>query len=86
MREVVQNQTSWGKKWRIVETDLTMRHLKVEVPVWFFTDDLKVTLRAQGDSTSVDVDSRSRVGQGDFGENRRHIVQFLRALDEKLTK
>ena len=91
VREVVQNQTTYGRSWRIVESahaesDLTTRHLNVEVPVLFFTDDLKVTLRAQGEKTSVDVESKSRVGQGDFGENRRHIMQFLRDLDEKFTK
>lgn len=88
-REVIQHQTIYGGDWRIVqtardETDGATRHLDVEVPVLFFTDDLTVTLRAQGTKTSVDVDSMSRVGQGDFGENRRHVEQFLRALDEKL--
>ena len=88
-REVIQHQTTWGGDWRIVETArdetaLGTRHLDVEVPVLLFTDDLAVTLRAQNNGTSVDVDSMSRVGQGDFGENRRHIEQFLKALDEKL--
>ena len=88
-REVIQNQTTWGGPWRIIqtardETDLTVRHLDVEVPVLFFTDDLTVTLRAHGNQTSVDVDSMARVGQGDFGENRRHVLQFLKALDEKM--
>ena len=88
-REVIQHQTIYGGDWRIVqtardETDGATRHLDVEVPVLFFTDDLTVTLRARGNQTSVDVDSLSRVGQGDFGENRRHVEQFLRALDEKL--
>lgn len=90
-REVVQHQTTWGQDWRIVntardETNLAARHLDVEVPVIFFTDDLTVTLRAQGDQTRVDVDSMSRVGKGDWGENRRHVVQFLSALDEKLKR
>ena len=91
VRETVQNQTTWGQSWRIVETaqdenDSTTRHLNVEVPVLFFTDDLTVTVRTQSNGTSVDVDSKSRVGQGDFGENRRHLVQFLRALDKQMAK
>jgi uncharacterized protein (DUF1499 family) len=32
----------------------------------------------------VDCRSASRIGNGDFGENRRHALQFLAALDEKL--
>lgn len=88
-REVVHAQSTWGKTWRIVETaradsDLLTRHLDVEVPVLGFTDDLTITLRAQNGATRVDVDSMSRVGNGDFGENRRHVARFLRALDEKM--
>lgn len=57
------------------------------VPVLIFRDDLVVTLRtdATGDAarhTVVNVTSRSRVGRGDLGENRRHIVQLLSALDQ----
>jgi uncharacterized protein (DUF1499 family) len=33
----------------------------------------------------VDVRSQTRVqGKSDFGENRRHVIQLLTALDEKL--
>ncbi len=90
-REVAQNQTTYRQSWRIgalanAGADSTTRQLKIEVPVLVFTDDLTVTLHAQGDQTSVDVESKSRVGEGDFGENRRHIVQFLSALDAKLAK
>jgi uncharacterized protein (DUF1499 family) len=53
------------------------------VPVTIFIDDLTVTLRTDGQSTLVDVRSQSRLaGKSDLGENRRHLFQLLRALDE----
>lgn len=58
--------------------------LHAEVPVLTFTDDLTVTLSSNNKETTVNVRSASRVGKGDFGENRRHIIQLLTALDQRL--
>ncbi len=61
--------------------------LRAQVPVILFTDDLEVTLsETDGGQIQVDCASKSRIGRGDFGENRRHIIQFLGALDEKLAR
>ncbi len=89
-REVATAQTTWLRSWRVAPpgeiTSGTPHHdFQVEVPVLFFTDDLTVHLDTTDDGeTRVNVESKSRVGQGDFGENRRHIAQFLRALDQAL--
>ena len=94
-QSVITEQKTWFKSWRVVNGTQTHAEsqahagpqqcqLDVEVPVLFFTDDVKISISAGAGGTQVDVESRSRVGQGDFGENRRHIVQFLKALDEKL--
>jgi len=49
-------------------------------------DDVTIRVRpASGQSVSVDVLSRSRVGKGDFGANARRIAQFLEALDSTLS-
>ena len=86
-RAVAGEQTTWLRSWRVVpQTEIWAgpphHDFKVEVPVLFFTDDLAVQIDI-GDAgqTRVNVASKSRVGQGDFGENRRHVAQFLRALD-----
>lgn len=90
-RRVARQQTTWGRAWKVVylaraDNDPARRTLDVEVPVLFFTDDLVVQLEElDAGRTRVDVESRSRVGRGDFGENRRHIVQFLRALDAAMS-
>ncbi len=71
--------------WEFVYRSTTS--LEAEVPVaqmgWFL-DDLKVTLSEANGTTTVNVQSQSRVGRGDLGENRRHVVQLFTVLDEKL--
>ena len=91
-RAVALEQTTWLRSWRVVpQSEISSgtphRDLKIEVPVLFFTDDLTVRIDTnEKGKTRVNVESKSRVGQGDFGENRRHVIQFLRALDQALTK
>lgn len=82
-QQVASEQTTWFRSWRVVKMDDNTIH--VEVPVLFFTDDLKIHVDENEGKTRINVKSKSRVGQGDFGENRRHIAQFLRALDQKLS-
>jgi hypothetical protein len=92
--EIVPRLRTYGRPWRIVSpTPLTPQNtmqvvdnIRCEVPVLFFTDDLTITIREQNEQTHVDVESRSRVGRGDFGENRRHIIQVLHALDARMNK
>jgi uncharacterized protein (DUF1499 family) len=88
-RKVALSQRTYGKSWTMPYTgraDDTMstKTLDVEVPVLIFTDDLSVTLEVVEEGTKVDVRSASRIGKGDFGENRRHIIQFLSALDAEM--
>ena len=77
---------TYGRSWSIkqIRRDSQSMSFKTEVPVLTFTDDLLVTLRSEGKSTTCDVRSSSRVGNGDFGENKRHIRQLLHELDAKL--
>jgi uncharacterized protein (DUF1499 family) len=71
-------------RWKLVAADAAQGSLKAEKKVLGFTDDVVVQIRAEDSRTRVDARSRSRVGKGDFGENRRHIAQFLEALDARL--
>ncbi len=92
--------TTYGRHWRLVAPspsaglqaahdengDANPREIVAEVPVLFFTDDLRVKIKpgARNSEALVDVRSASRVGKSDLGENRRHILQLLSALDAKL--
>lgn len=77
--------STYGRRWRMVcETE---RPIVFRVPVIVFSDLLTVSLQSTGENqTRVDVESHSLIGQGDFGENRRHVRQILRALDAVLLR
>lgn len=89
-RTIATGQKTWFRSWHIPpQSEATSgtphRDFRIEVPVLFFTDDLTVHIDTDDKGqTVVNVTSKSRVGQGDFGENRRHVAQFLRALDKEI--
>jgi uncharacterized protein (DUF1499 family) len=60
--------------------------VQAEVPVLLYIDDLAVQVHSDPTNAYwlVDVTSRSRVGKSDLGENRRHVVQLLKALEERI--
>jgi uncharacterized protein (DUF1499 family) len=43
-------------------------------------DDVRLTLTPGTDGTVVHAESRSRVGLGDLGQNRRNILELWRAI------
>lgn len=81
---------TYGKNWKVVSANVYENSavVKAEVPVVFFTDDLeiKANRKAGNQEISVDVHSTSRVGSSDLGENKRHVLQILNALDEKFKR
>lgn len=60
-----------------LQTDAVFR-----IPVFGFRDDFKVRIEASENGGSVlHISSRSRVGRGDLGVNRRRVNSFLDSLD-----
>jgi uncharacterized protein (DUF1499 family) len=81
----IAKQNSYGRSWHVVaEREDTSFAVRVEVPVLVFTDDLTITVSPHERGSRLDVHSQARVGRGDFGENRRHVLQILFALDAAL--
>ncbi len=87
---VLAAQKTYGRAWKPGQNSIAgaapgqkmRQELRAQVPVIVFTDDLTVTLtETENGEIRVDCAAKSRVGQGDFGENRRHVLQFLRAFD-----
>ncbi len=82
--------SSYGQDWKFVASETTgnSASLKIEVPVVIFTDDLeiKADFDAEKNEVIVNIYSASRVGNSDFGENRRHILQILGELDKWFVK
>jgi uncharacterized protein (DUF1499 family) len=86
-RRIIPALSTWGGNWKFiaVEESDNSAIIRAEVPVVFFTDDLQI--KAERDAAVggiiVNVRSNSRVGKSDFGENRRHVLKILEALDAK---
>lgn len=75
--------------WRVVYADETRGLLTVvcRTPVLRFRDDLAVWVELDEDGlTRVEARSRSRVGRGDLGTNRRRVERLLRHLDRRLER
>ncbi len=89
--KAVQSQRTYGQRWIITFADYLpddrTGRIVAEVPVLNFVDEIAITIQPAGGQATdyrVDVYSTSRVGEADFGENGRHIVQFFRALEKEL--
>jgi len=86
--KIIPTLSTWGRNWRLIsaEENETSALIKTEVPVVVFTDDLQIKAEKSIDGIVVNVHSNSRVGKSDLGENRRHLLQILEALDAKFGK
>jgi uncharacterized protein (DUF1499 family) len=73
--------------WKIVGADRDRGIIRVEARtrLFKFIDDVTITVRAAtGAGSLVDMESRSRIGLGDFGTNARRVIGFLRKLDDRI--
>ncbi len=88
--KIIPTLSTYGQNWRLTTSNLyeNSAQIKAEVPVVVFTDDLEIEAKAEKgkQGVSVDISSKSRVGSSDLGENRRHILQLLKAFDEKFNR
>jgi uncharacterized protein (DUF1499 family) len=50
-----------------------------------FVDDVVLTFKPAGPDTMIHAASRSRVGIGDLGQNRRNILELWRAISHELS-
>lgn len=55
-------------------------HLTRRTPTIGFIDDIHLTFVPTAGGCLVHAESRSRVGVGDFGQNRRNILELWKAL------
>ncbi len=98
-KKLIPTMTTYGQNWKLAGgggggedgNDESQHHsatLIVEVPVAFFKDDLEINAvkKVGTDKIKVDLHSKSRTGKSDLGENKRHIVQLLEALDENFER
>jgi uncharacterized protein (DUF1499 family) len=55
-------------------------HLTRRTRVMGFVDDVKLRFLPAGPGTLIHAESRSRVGKGDLGQNRRNILELWAAI------
>lgn len=73
------------RRWELAHADegLGMLTVRCRSRLFRFVDDLTLWIGLdENGMTRVDARSRSRVGDGDFGVNRRRIRGLLRRLDD----
>ncbi|HEY8462219.1 MAG TPA: DUF1499 domain-containing protein [Blastocatellia bacterium] len=74
--------------WEMRETDRGQGVIEAIAPpplkFFKFKDDVTVTVTREGDSTLVNVRSKSRMGKGDLGINARRIRAFQAELAKRL--
>jgi uncharacterized protein (DUF1499 family) len=74
-------------RWKMVreEADLGAYQIEVTSLIWRFRDDLSILVTGPvSGEMEVYVHSASRVGRGDFGANRVHVLTFYEALERQL--
>lgn len=73
--------------WTLIreEGELGVYQVEVASRLWGFRDDLSILVtRSASDGVEVYLYSASRVGRGDLGANRAHILTFYEALERRL--
>jgi uncharacterized protein (DUF1499 family) len=80
--ERVQSVIRGLPRWHVETVDTAngtvqaTRHTRL----WRFVDDVAIRLEPTAGGCRVHARSQSRVGKGDFGQNRRNLFELFRAL------
>lgn len=84
--EAVRTAVGNLKRWRLVSSDVDQGvvHLEHDTPLVRFTDDVHLKLMAIDGDLLVSAGSASRVGEWDFGVNRKNLREILSELDRLL--
>ena len=78
----VENAVRTLPNWAIESVDALAGklHLTRKTGTVRFVDDIRLTLQKTATGVQVHAESRSRVGTGDLGQNRRNILELWSAL------
>lgn len=79
VREAVRGLRSWA----VAGEGGSALTLTRKTGVMRFVDDITLTLSETPVGVLIHAESRSRVGKGDLGQNRRNILELWRALSTK---
>jgi uncharacterized protein (DUF1499 family) len=79
---LVENAIRSLPRWRIEAVSASPAMVKAtrRTRLWRFVDDIVVRLEPIPGGTRIQARSQSRVGRGDFGQNRRNLIALLSVL------
>lgn len=80
LEQVVGKLPRWKVESRADTPDGVDYHLVRTTLLWKFADDVRVSIRREGNRSVVRAESRSRVGKGDLGQNPRNLRELLDTL------
>jgi uncharacterized protein (DUF1499 family) len=66
--------------WRVVGQAAGVVQATRTTRLFRFVDDISILLEPASGGTAVSARSGSRVGRGDFGQNRRNLAELWQAL------
>lgn len=82
--EVVRRVARKLNRWQFVDAsdtdDKKVVHLTRTSFLFRFVDDIHVTLSPAEEETLIELESQSRIGKGDLGQNPRNIQAFMKEL------
>lgn len=88
VRRAAQNLSGWefvDTEWsedgdgKLLNEPMTIRLTRTS-PIFQFVDDVTVTLNPIEAGTRIDIESESRVGKGDLGQNPRNIQMLVEQI------
>ena len=78
--ELVRKAVGTLPRWRVESESAGELKLSRRTRMFQFVDDVTVTLKPAGPGTMIHAASKSRVGKGDLGQNRRNILELWNAI------
>jgi uncharacterized protein (DUF1499 family) len=78
--ELVRKAVATLPRWRVESESPGELRLTRRTRAVGFVDDVTVTLKPAGPGTMIHAASKSRVGVGDLGQNRRNILELWAAI------
>lgn len=71
-------------RWSLLDSDDEKLSAVRRTRLFRFKDDVTVRVTTLGDGSEAYIESASRVGKGDLGQNRRNLKELLEAVNLKL--
>jgi uncharacterized protein (DUF1499 family) len=84
--ELVKKAVATLPRWQVEESPMPGElRLTRRTRTMRFVDDITVTLKSAEHGTMIHAASKSRIGKGDLGQNRRNILELWEAINHKLS-